>query len=343
MITLFTGTTGAGKTALIISEIIKIQASDKSRLVYVHGVRSLNQSVVPHIPIYCKSELCEVCVLAKPSPDDFYVENWHEWAEKGSLIFIDEIQRIFRPRAGSKAPPDAIAKLETHRHSGIDFFIATQHPNLVDISVRALTAKHIHITNGWSGRKKWEWSECKASLSRTDAIVSSYKLPKSVFSLYHSADVHTEIKHKKPFFYYMLYALLAFLVIGSYLFYSRLHERTQNVVIESQPKPASSGGVSTAASAAGGASHEHVDVYPDFKPRFPMIPESAPAYDKFTQPVSAPTLAGCIYSKAKGICTCYTSQATTYPATAEQCMAHVRGFVFNPYVSVSSKGYKPEK
>jgi zona occludens toxin (predicted ATPase) len=63
----------------------------------------------------------------------------------GSIIVIDECQRVFRPRGSGATVPPYIADLETHRHKGYDIYLITQHAMLVDQNIRRLVGKHQHI------------------------------------------------------------------------------------------------------------------------------------------------------------------------------------------------------
>ncbi|MBK6279115.1 MAG: hypothetical protein IPF57_13690 [Gammaproteobacteria bacterium] len=92
MITLITGTPGAGKTAWIVAELLKIQG----RALYVDGIPELQ---ISH-------------EVAGP------LDDWMTWAPDGALIVVDECQRIWRPRGTGSKVPESVSALETHRHRG---------------------------------------------------------------------------------------------------------------------------------------------------------------------------------------------------------------------------------
>lgn len=179
MITLITGTPGAGKTAYVVNELSSIH----DRQLIIDGIPDL---IIPH-------EL--------PPEEGGGIQAWPDWAPDGALIVIDEAQRIFRPRgSGSKVPP-FVAALETHRHKGLDFIIITQHPNLIDQNVRRLVGRHIHLRATALGRWLYEWPECGEPDSRNSRAVSEqrrYKLPKQIFSQYKSDSLHVKPKHRLP-------------------------------------------------------------------------------------------------------------------------------------------------
>ncbi|OGS94418.1 MAG: hypothetical protein A3H31_01615 [Gallionellales bacterium RIFCSPLOWO2_02_FULL_57_47] len=122
-------------------------------------------------------------------------------SHKGALLVIDEAQRHFRPRPAGSAVPDHVAALEVHRHQGLDIWLVSQRPGLVDSNVRALCGKHIALRDTPFGRYKYEWPEVgdiESKTSRDTAAKSRYKLPRHIFGLYKSADVHTKHKHSLP-------------------------------------------------------------------------------------------------------------------------------------------------
>lgn len=108
MITLITGTPGAGKTAWTVQEITRLPSQRK---LFIHGIPELK---IAHEPIYCLSELCDHCrehthIVTSPDGQEtleaintpgipvFLVETWPDWVTDGSLVIIDEVQRIWRP------------------------------------------------------------------------------------------------------------------------------------------------------------------------------------------------------------------------------------------------------
>lgn len=167
MITLITGMPGAGKTAALVDLLMQLQAS---RALYVHN---LNGLALSHV------------ALEDPN-------KWPELVEDGAAVVIDEVQIVWRPRGSGAAVPPAIAALETHRHRGLDFFLTTQHPGLLDANVRKLVGRHIHIRDvGLLGRWWYEWPEAtNVEQFRTAPIKKRYTLPKRAFSQYKSASLH---------------------------------------------------------------------------------------------------------------------------------------------------------
>lgn len=136
-------------------------------------------------------------------------------SHKGALLVIDEAQRHFRPRPAGSVVPDHVAALEVHRHQGLDIWLVTQRPGLIDSNVRALVGRHIALRSTSLGRWKYEWPEVgdiESKASRDTAARSRYKLLRHVFQLYKSAEVHTMQKHTLPLAGKALFLIVPLLV-----------------------------------------------------------------------------------------------------------------------------------
>lgn len=327
MITLITGTPGAGKTAWTVQELTRLPAQRK---VYIHGIPELK---LAHEPIYCKSDLCDLCAGIETDEHSLFVENWPQWATDGSLIVIDEVQRIWRPSNSSAKLPDDISRLETHRHRGLDFWLISQGPHLFHSNIRLLIGRHIHLVAKWNGRSEYEWPECRQNVtSRSDAVTRPYTLPSKIFHLYKSSSLHVKQVHRKPLAFYGFFAALVLLVVMIYFSYQRVTAHLElTPVADAQTAKA----VGVAATGDTGYIPPPAETsklkFPDFKPTIEGVPESAPAYMPLVQVKAAPRLMGCI--KTVKDCKCYTNQATPYPTSLEFCAEYIRGNYFNPYKS----------
>ncbi|MDD2943635.1 MAG: zonular occludens toxin domain-containing protein, partial [bacterium] len=137
-------------------------------------------------------------------------------SHKGALLVIDECQSYFRPRPAGSQVPDHVAALEVHRHQGLDIWLITQRPGLIDANVRGLCGRHIALRSMALGRYKYEWPEVgdiDSKGSRDTAARTRFKLPKHIFNLYKSAEVHTKHSHK------MSFALRAMFVVTPLFFW----------------------------------------------------------------------------------------------------------------------------
>jgi len=73
------------------------------------------------------------------------LQNWWLWCRPGDLIVVDECQFVMPRGALGKRPPYWLQAFEIHRHYGVDFLLITQHPQLIDTTVRALVGLHRHV------------------------------------------------------------------------------------------------------------------------------------------------------------------------------------------------------
>jgi zona occludens toxin len=299
MITLITGTPGAGKSVYTVWYLIR-PAIEQGRLVFSIGIPELKLAHVTPPPLDQWTE--------PRSPVEGEGGNLQPYFTfpEGSLIVIDEAQRFFPPRTNGSKVPEVIAAFETHRHVGIDFVLLTQHPQLLDNNVRKLVGRHIHLRDaGFLGRWFYEWPEANDPSRFNSALIKKkYKLPKEAFGLYKSSSKHIKpIRSLPRVLIVLIIALIAIPVLG-YRVYSSIKAKT-----EKKPQPAS---LSAAAPGSSPVSN--------YLPRSPesikneLIPvvsgrlETAPIYDDLRVPKVMPRIAGCIQVGERT--NCFTQQGT---------------------------------
>lgn len=333
MITLITGVPGTGKTALAVHMLLELGGA---RPVFQNGIVDLE---IPHLPTPPVEQWTEL----RDNPDDPTLKEAYFTFPPDSVIVIDESQRIFRPRAVTAKVPDHVAAFETHRHTGVDFILLTQGPHLLDSNIRRLVGRHIHIRETVLGRYTYEWSECTdtESSARKSAVRKVYKLPKKVFSLYKSSELHTK-KTRSIHPGLVALGLISLIVIGgSYYGYSSW--RAKMAPPKTAPESATAVHAQRVQGADVGAVAPSVpppraDYDPRvFVPRFPAAPESAPAYDAMRVVRSMPVVSACIASSAR--CLCWTQQATPVDVPENECRRFARFGTFNPYYD--SPGARP--
>lgn len=317
MITLFTGMPGAGKTAALVDLLSRLPGD---RPIFVHydpaAKRRPDQIVlhesllIPHQPIHANE-------WPGALPDD-------------AILIIDEVQDVWRPRGSTTKVPDAIAALETHRHSGIDIYLTTQAPRLVDANVRGLIGRHVHIRDtGWLGRHWYEWPECNDSMVwKSCPVKKSYKLPAKVFDLYKSAVTHNKPIRSTPAALYWAIALIV-LAVGLAIASYRVFSRDRAPVASAAPAPVGSSVGSALPAPRLSSSSGPIDDRVDFIPRVSGKPESAPAYDHLRVIVAMPVVRGgmCVGEK----CKCITDQGTDAGLSNADCRAYVSSPPFDPY------------
>lgn len=202
MITLVTGTPGAGKTLYSLRFMRDLEKD--YRYVYAHGITGLT---IQHEIVVCESKTCDFCQNLPDYGTYKKAKDWNSYADDGSVFFIDECQHIYRNKGSM-----SVSEFETHRHKGLDFYLVTQHPMLINTDLRRLVGRHIHLIADFLGRHQYEWVECSQNLAKSGAIKSKYKLDKSLFALYHSASIHTKQQRKFPAVVYVFFASILLLV-----------------------------------------------------------------------------------------------------------------------------------
>lgn len=308
MITLISGVPGTGKTATVVSLLLE-QLSGTGRPIFCFNVNGL---LIPHE------------TLKDPAL-------WHQDVPDGAVIIIDEVQDIWRPRGPGQKVPDHIAKLETHRHRGIDFFLTTQGPNLVDANVRALVGRHIHLRDvGYLGRYWYEWPECADNCRvgwKNAPLKKKFKLPKKVFDLYKSSSLH--VKPIRSFPKMLVVAVLA-LALTAFMVYRVFGMITSKVApaapAASAPAAGGGSGVFSAPSGPKKAPDEKVD----FIPRAAGRPWTAPAYDALRVVVNMPTISGAIC--VNSVCKCYHEKLIIHGVSNAACAQWAAAPDFNPYI-----------
>ncbi|MGR2928327.1 zonular occludens toxin domain-containing protein [Acidithiobacillus ferriphilus] len=208
MLGLYTGAPGAGKTLKMLND--HLANADGSRPIYVYGVEGL-----------------------VPSDKWFPLEDPKDWAKcpHGSIVLVDEAQAVFRPRRPGDPLPEYVSAAETHRHLGLDLYMTTQYPMLIDAHLRRLVSDHQHLVNVWGlkGRSSvFEWDEAqddpKDPRARKLARKFMFPYPKKVYELYKSAQVHTKKPRVPKWFKFGIPAIgLLIGVSGYYAYYAINH------------------------------------------------------------------------------------------------------------------------
>ena len=326
MLTIITGTPGAGKTLYSLDRILKEYRgdpnSDKWRPIYINGVPDLDY------------EFFGADHLEDP-------EKWYECPE-GSVIFIDEGQRIFPQRPPSAAVPQKCREFETHRHRGFDVIVTTQDANTLDVHLRRLAGRHFHIkrTLGQELAAVLEYDHYQKDptdhFNKREAIsTASWKYNKKLYERYKSAEVHT-VKKRYPFKLFLI--PLAVLVIVGLIWFAFREMQSQLGTIQGEEVGEGIDQV-TQGSFPGKSSSVDLEVDPFqlHKPRIPGLLHTAPFYDEVFQAEVFPVPYCIIYQLADGMrfdsgCLCQTQQGTRYQTDDATCRYWARNGFFDPTV-----------
>jgi zona occludens toxin len=302
MIYLHTGQPGAGKTLYTVWHV-KQWAEKENRPVYYNGIPE-----------------CKV-------PGWIELQDPLKWFDcpPNSIIILDEAQRVFRTRGTGATVPEHVAKLETHRHLGIDLVIITQHPMLIDSNVRRLTGTHKHVMRAFGAAYAvvHEWSQVKEQCDKTrgDSLKTQFAYPKEAFGLYKSAEVHTH-KRKLPWRMFILIVIpfgLIFSAAGFYSWWSKSKEGAPGLVSPAKGNlPGQTAPLNTIMTQ---------EAYlKQAEPRLSSLQHTAPVYDALTKPKRVPVPSACVSTATR--CKCYTQDATPYQMDESVCRQIVAGGMF---------------
>jgi hypothetical protein len=311
MFTLVTGAPGASKTSNVIAKYAK----ETSRPVFYRGIRDLT--------------------LPWQELTDEETKRWPDHLPDGALLIVDEAQQLWPRRSASQPVPIGLSALETHRHRGWDIVFITQDPGLLDVHARKIANEHFHYVRPFGAPFVTEYHCGTGSINpatRNDLKRCTEKkkpLPKSVWGLYKSAEVHTH-KFRPPKILFVVLACAVLAPLAWYTFFSKFGSgglaQDGKPVIEQSSSSAS-------LVAPQEKSDEPKKSWKELlKPEVAGLPFTAPLYDDIARtPTAVPRLAGCVISrKTMSRCTCYTQQGTTIPdVSRDMCVAFIRGGMFN--------------
>lgn len=332
MIELITGLPGNAKTLHALGLVIE-RAARENRAVYYSGLKGFKEDD-PR--------------LKGTTWREFDPLKWHDEIPSGAIMLIDEAQKVFRARSLGSIPGKHVTELEEHRHKGLDFYMITQHPSLIDPAIRKLTQTHRHMVRIWgmeaSTVHKWDAvrEQCDKPTARKDSEKTKWAFNKGLYGLYHSADVHT-MKRTIPGRVYFLGALVLLFVALVWYSVSFFSRKTQNPeqstpAVASASSPAQSPGRTGGAS--GGAPADPLQDLKDYAwretPRVSGLPHTAPKYDSITEPVRAPVPAACIQkgdvrSGREVGCKCYSQQGTPMAVEFNMCVEFARNGYFQDF------------
>jgi zona occludens toxin len=327
-----TGANGAGKTL----NTIKMLLTEDRWLKYTCPDTGRE---LPRPVYYATLELTEI---AKGDPK---FKHWqsitHEelktWWDlpPGSVILIDEAHQFFPQTKGTGDLPDHIAKMDMHRHYGLDFILITQWPTRISHYVRKILNQHYHYVRSFnlsqaSRRTFSRVVDDPDDKDKREAVESPLiKYDKKLYKFYKSTSLNTRKRTLPKKFYFvvaLLLGIVAFFVYGANRLYDRVESATNDSVQSSDiSQPASgtsSGGILGSSTSVVPSKDEYLDAR---TPRVADLPWSAPVYDDVREVVTYPKIAACILKHNTSACTCYSQQATKLAISYKACLSYVAG------------------
>jgi zona occludens toxin len=303
MIYLITGVPGSGKSLYAVSKLLRDLLKEKvkredgseiSRRLCVDGIPDLT------LPHELMAPRREASLISRGKDEELDqaeghgLWNWWQWCRPGDVIVVDEVQRYWRPRGmGTKVPED-IAKLETHRHYGVDFVLITQNPMLVDQNVRRLVGRHQHVRRLFGSARAliYDWDGCQTDTSRlAGATRTLFAYPKDAYKLYKSSELHTKQRQKVPLWFAFPLVVLAVGAVSAPKAYEAIKGGVTGKGVATAAASASSAPVAARSASASASGSFPV-------PRSPIGSTMPLAVER-----AKPKLSGCI--AFKGRCECF--------------------------------------
>jgi len=254
---------------------------------------------------------------------DEQAKKWYELPH-GSVVVYDEAQQHFKRTNWKNDAPEHYSRLNEHRHGGYDIYLITQHPALIDVSIRRLIGEHVHYDRRFGSNhvNRYVWQrgvdDPNDYHTKQESVRSTIKLDKKMFGLYHSAEVHTH-KRKYPLKVIGSLALLLLAPFALWFGFSSVATPTEVSQEEAQPR------ATTHVAGTRSTGYE----YTDYVPRVPGLPHTAPIYDSLTSPVAYPKYNCVLFSKSVHTCRCYTQQATLMDVPVAICAEIIKNGLFD--------------
>jgi zona occludens toxin len=330
MLTIVTGTPGNGKTLFTIQMVEELRKRTQRAVFYWNiGQLTLDWNALGDAQTFGKAE-------EGVEPDVSQVRQWYD-VPAGSIVVIDEAQKIFPIRRRGAEVPKSVSEFETHRHRGIDIFLLTQNPKLIDSHVRKLTGKHHHLkrTFGMEAAHVYTWiEECADVDTRTNLARAQdkyWKFPRELFGVYKSAEVHT---HKRELPWKWIAILGCMLVFVPALTWFAMHyfrgETSPPALTQEQLKASLDAQraktvqeVVLQVKSILAANPWDVRLH---QPRVESLDASRPFFDELVRPASFPKITGCakLVIGSDITCECYSQQGTVLDMGVRQCMKYLQ-------------------
>jgi len=294
-ITLVTGLPGSGKTLLTVGELLPDFLKQKIQKDGLTSERPLKSNI-------------NGLLLEHSRIDADDLAKWPEWAQAGDVICFDEVQETWRPRAMGIKTPDAIAKLETHRHMGVDFVLMTQHPMLLDQNIRRLVDRHIHVrrVGNFGAAVLYEWDHCSnPSMVKSAFSTRPWRYPKAAFQNYKSSHLHTKRPRRLPAAGLVVIAAIVALGFFGKTAYGRLTDRYTNT-----PQAVSGSPPGVPPHIQGLKNETSQPQSENTQPGEPVPASSVP-------PEQVPVIAGCVWTPKR--CACVDTQGHKIDPDDDSC------------------------
>lgn len=304
MITLITGAPGCGKTAFAVKLFTESEYYPGSAVLF--NVRGWKGGGVYH---------------ESPSARELY-------EQPRTIYLVDEAQTFWPSRVAGRPQPEIVDHLAKHRHVSQDWILTAQHPGQLEIGIRRLVGRHVHLTRTPLGVRFSEAGECRDDLKFSRDENRKYAFPTESLRLYQSDEGVTQHQKKGLKLPKRLIFLVGLIgVLGAVIYYfAGSSDMFQTIAGDAKKSDEAKGGGGMFSGVGGGGgrpSGQQSEVLPlthaphhfYFLPRNPVYPEIARA-PRF--PIS------CVASSRR--CVCFDQKNQEIEGMGEdRCRAIVAG------------------
>ena len=274
----------------------------------------------------------------------------------GAVLIVDEAHWTYPVRSAAQKVPEYIQKLSELRHDGFTLILMTQHPSQLDVFVRNLVSKHIHLERKAIGMKQYWWFKCVTSLDNPAGLSgtesANWSPPKEAFKYYKSSSKHQKFKKQIPLAFWALFVILGFVIWKGYnvfkVYDKNVNNQTEQSIVQAASEPISQNdniNQMNQQSTINSNYANNQNITPEMLiPTLAEKPETKPLYNNVRQVKTFERVAGCVNMGTN--CTCYSDQSTELVEISnELCLKYVKkGLPFNPYREQQSQNIRqPEE
>lgn len=224
----------------------------------------------------------------------------------GTVYLVDEGKKIWPSRiAGKPAPAFIDTHLAESRSIAQDWIITAQAPGQIDVALRRLVGRHIHLLKTPLGIKYSEAGECRDDLEFSRDESRKYDFPVESLKLYRSDDEVTDLQKKglklpKRLIFLLLLITVLFGVIGYFASNSSMLGFGDKAEVKKEE-----GGFMAAANPSGVSAQQLPNDEVMKLNKAPDIYYYRPVNSNYPELAKAPRIPkACLQSKANG-CVCY--------------------------------------
>ncbi|MDP1595171.1 MAG: zonular occludens toxin domain-containing protein [Gallionella sp.] len=226
----------------------------------------------------------------------------------GTVYLVDEAKKIWPSRiAGKTVPPFIDSHLAESRSIAQDWIITCQSPTQIDVALRRLVGRHIHLVKTPLGIKYSEAGEIREDLKFSRDESRKYSFPVESLKLYKSDDGVSDLQKKglklpKRLFFLITLLLVLFGTIYYYMTQSKMLGFGSDTEISATEKTPEKSFMGSAVASTPKPPPDNTRLPLNQAPDIYYYLPKDPAFPEIAKAPRIPT--SCLSSKANG-CVCY--------------------------------------